>query len=460
MAKRKRARTYLILFLILAVLVSLAVYKSKTRVKGEEVETSMVERRTITELVSASGKIFPEKEVIISSDVSGEVVSLPVVEGDSVKAGDLLARIDPEAYESSVERGRAAVNSSKSQLAIAKSNYENSKAQKAQVQAQFENAKRIYNRNKKLKDQGVISEAEYETALSNMEGAQANLEAAMASIRSAEETIKANEFAIQSSEASLKELRTSLKRTNIFAPVDGIVSRLPIEEGERVVGTIQMTGTEMMRIANLSVMEVQVEVSENDILKVAIGDSASIEVDAYLDRKFTGTVTEIANSASTIGTAAAALTSDQVTNFIVKIRMNQKSYQDLITSEQPYPFRPGMSASVDINTHSMRDVVTVPIISVTTRDVNKDKEGKTKSKSEEELKEVVFVCSGDTVQMVEVKTGIQDDAYIHIKAGLEVDQEIVSGPYSIVARKLEAGDAFVRKEKKKGDDEDEEKDNS
>ena len=447
MTKRKRARTYLILFLILAVLISLAVYKSKTRIKGEEVETSKVERRTIKELVSASGKIFPEKEVIISSDVSGEVVALPVVEGDSVKAGDLLARIDPEAYESSVERGRAAVNSSKSQLAIAKSNYENSIAQKAQVQAQFENAKRTYDRNKKLRDQGVISEVEYETALSNMESAQANLEAAKASIRSAEETIKANEFAIQSSEASLKELRTSLKRTNIFAPVDGIVSRLPIEEGERVVGTIQMTGTEMMRIANLSIMEVQVDVSENDILKVTIGDSASIEVDAYLDRKFLGTVTEIANSASTIGTAAA-LTSDQVTNFVVKIRMNQNSYQDLVTPDQPYPFRPGMSASVDINTHSLDNVLTVPIISVTTRDVNDDKTGNVRSKSEEELKEVVFVCSSDTVQMVQVRTGIQDDAYIHIKQGLDIDQEIVSGPYSTIARKLEPGDNFVRKKKK------------
>ena len=447
MANRRNARTYLILFIILAVLVALAIYKSKTRVKGEEVETSKVERRTIKELVSASGKIFPEKEVIISSDVSGEVVSLLVEEGDSVKVGDLLARIDPEAYESAVERGTAAVNSSKSQLAIAKSNYENSKAQKAQVQARFENSTRIYERNKKLKEEGVISEAEYETAMADLESSQANLEAAQASIRSAEETIKANEFAIKSSEASLKELRTSLKRTNIHAPVDGIVSRLPIEEGERVVGTIQMTGTEMMRIANLSIMEVQVDVSENDILKVSFGDSASIEVDAYLDRKFSGTVTEIANSASTIGTAAA-LTTDQVTNFVVKIRMDQKSYADLVSTQQPYPFRPGMSASVDINTHSMPDVLAVPIIAVTTRDINKNKNSKSENKTEEDLREVVFVCSADTVKMIEVKTGIQDDAYIHIVKGIEEDEEIVSGPYSVVARKLESGDAFARKEKK------------
>ncbi len=453
MAKRRKARTYLILFIMLAGLVSLAIYKSKTREKGEKVETTKVDRRTIRELVSASGKIFPEKEVIISSDVSGEVVSLPVEEGDSVKAGDLLAKIDPEAYESAVERGTAAVNNSKAQLAIARSNYENAVAQKAQVEAQFANAKRIYERNKQLRDQGVISDADYETSLANLESAQANVKAAEASIRSAEETIKANEFAIESSEASLKELRTSLKRTNIYAPVDGIISRLPIEEGERVVGTIQMTGTEMMRIANLSIMEVQVDVSENDILKVSIGDSADIEVDAYLDRRFGGKVTEIANSASTVGTAAA-LTTDQVTNFVVKIRMDQNSYQDLISPRHPYPFRPGMSASVDINTHSLEDVMAVPIIAVTTRDVNKDEKGKTSREEEEDLKEVVFLCSSDTVKMVQVVTGIQDDTYIHIKKGLELDQEIVSGPYSVIARKLEEGDLFTRKKKDEDEDED------
>ena len=452
MAKQKKARTYLILFIILAGLVALAIYKSKTRERGEKVETTKVDRRTILELVSASGKIFPEKEVIISSDVSGEVVSLPVEEGDSVKSGDLLAKIDPEAYESAVERGRAAVNSAKSQLAISKSNYQNSVAQKAQVKALYANSKRIFDRNKQLKQQGVISDAEYEAALADMESAQANLLAAEASIKSAEETIKSNEFAIESAQASLKELQTSLKRTNIYAPVDGIISRLPIEEGERVVGTIQMTGTEMMRIANLSIMEVQVDVSENDILKVSIGDNADIEVDAYLDRKFQGTVTEVANSASTIGTTTA-LTTDQVTNFVVKIRMDQKSYRDLISPVQPYPFRPGMSASVDINTHAMENVIAVPIIAVTTRDINK-KKGKTSKEQEEDLREVVFMCSGDTVSMVKVVTGIQDDTYIHIKDGLSLDDEIVSGPYSVVARKLEQGDEFTRKEKDEEEDED------
>ncbi len=454
MAKRKKARTYLILLIILAVLAALAIYKSKTRVRGEVVETTKVERRTIKEIVSASGKIFPEKEVIISSDVSGEVVRMPVEEGDSVRAGDLLARIDPEAYESAVERGRASVNNSKAQLAIAKSNLENAKAQRAQVNAQYVNAQRVFDRNKELKSQGVIAEADYEKAEADMLAAKANLEAAEASIRSAEETIKANQFSIESAQASLKELQTSLKRTNIYAPVDGVISRLPIEEGERVVGTIQMTGTEMMRIANLSIMEVQVDVSENDILKVSVGDSADIEVDAYLERKFKGLVTEIANSASTVGTTSA-LTTDQVTNFVVKIRMDQNSYSDLITPVQPYPFRPGMSASVEINTQTVDDVLTVPIIAVTTRDINKKKEEE-ESDLEEDLKEVVFVCSSDTVKMIPVVTGIQDDSYIRIVDGIDEGTEIVSGPYSTVARKLEEGDQFSRKDKDEDKEEDDE----
>ncbi len=445
MTTKKRNRLYLLLFVALLVLVALAIYKSKNQTKGEEVETARVTLRTIKEEVSASGKIFPEKEVVISSDVSGEVVILPVEEGDSVRTGDLLARINPEAYESAVERGRASVNNAKAQLAISRSNVENSKAQKAQIEAQYQNAKRIYNRNKQLYEQGVLSQAEYETSLSDLDAMQANLVAAEASVRSAEENIRANEFTVKSTEAGLKELQTSLKRTNIYAPVDGIISKLDIEEGERVVGTIQMTGTEMMRIANLSIMEVQVDVSENDILRLTLGDTAEIEVDAYLDRKFLGTVTEIANSASSVGTAAA-LTTDQVTNFVVKIRMDPASYSDLVTAEKPFPFRPGMSASVEINTHTERDVLTVPILAVTTRDINEKLKGQNIPDLEEDLREVVFKCQGDTLQMVQVETGIQDDTYIQIKKGLDKDDEVVSGPYSVVSRILKEGDFFTRKD--------------
>lgn len=451
MAKRKRTRLYILLFVILAALIAGAIYKSKTRDKGEEVETAKVEKRTILELVSASGKIFPEKEVVISSDVSGEVVELLVEEGDSIRSGQLLARIDPEAYESAVERGEASVNSAKAQLAISRANVQNAKALVVQSEAQFANAKRVYERNKKLFDQGVIAESEYETSLAEYESSQANLNAAKASENSAAENVKANEFAIKSAEASLKELGTSLRKTTIFSPVDGIISKLDIEEGERVVGTIQMAGTEMMRIANLSIMEVQVDVSENDILKVAENDSADIEVDAYLDRKFKGIVTEIANSASSIGTTAA-LTTDQVTNFVVKIRMDPNSYADLVTTTQPFPFRPGMSASVDINTNAVEDVLALPILAVTTRDISK-KNGETDTEEdieiEEDLNEVVFLCKGDTLHMQKVVTGIQDDTYIHVVEGISEGEEVVSGPYSVVTRKLNQGDPFTRKEKGK-----------
>jgi HlyD family secretion protein len=212
-----------------------------------------------------------------------------------------------------------------------------------------------------------------------------------------------------------------------------------------------MTGTEMMRIANLSVMEVQVDVSENDILRVSLGDTAEIEIDAYLDRKFLGTVTEIANSASTVGTAA--LTSDQVTNFVVKIRMDQESYADLISAEKPFPFRPGMSASVEINTQTVRDILTVPILSVTTRDINALKKGDDDPNKKEDLKEVVFRCESDTLQQVQVLTGIQDDTYIQILDGLNKEDEVVSGPYSVVSRQLKQGDFFTRKDKNKDDQE-------
>ncbi len=451
MAKKKRTRIYVLLAILVVALMAAAYFKGKNRQTGEEVQISEVKKRDIKELVSASGKIFPEKEVIISSDVSGEIVALPVEEGDSVKAGQILARIDPEAYLSQVERGTAGLNTTKAQLAISKSNAENNVAQLEQLQVQLDNASRRHERNKKLLEQGVISDAEFETTETELASAQANIRATKAGIRSAQENIRANEFSVKSAEASLKELRTSLKRTTIVAPVSGIVSKLDVEEGERVVGTIQMTGTEMMRIANLSIMEVQVDVSENDILKVSEGDTASIEVDAYLDRIFTGIVSEIANSATSVG-SAAVLSSDQVTNFVVKILMDPNSYADLVSDHLPFPFRPGMSASVDINTSTVSDVITVPILAVTTRDLNEEEEG------DEDIREVVFVAQGDSLYVQVVTTGVQDDSYIHIAKGLDVGEEIVTGPYATITRKLEDGDTYIRKEKsdkKNGDSEEE-----
>ena len=330
------------------------------------------------------------------------------------------------------------------------------------MKAQMENARRIHARNIKLKEEGIISEADFESTQASLEVAQANYNAAEASLKSAEQNSEAARYSMKSAEASLKELRTSLQRTSIFAPVEGVVSMLNVEQGERVVGTIQMAGTEMMRIANLSNMEVQVEVTENDILKVALGDKAEIEVDAYLDRKFYGTVSEIANSAANAATTTS-LTSEQVTNFVVKIRIDPSSYQDLLDKGVDYAFRPGMSASVDILTNTVENALSIPIQAVTTRDITKPREGKeevqkpevvvesdeNKPKKEDvELDEVVFVVKGDTVALAKVETGVQDDEYIYIKSGLEDGDVVVTGPYRTVSKKLASGMEVRKKEDK------------
>ncbi len=456
MAKsKKRIWITLGLILLLATLVALAVVKSKNQPKGVEVESEKAELRTINETVAASGRIFPEVEVKISSDVSGEIVELYIAEGDSVVAGQLLAKIDPDTYISAVERGKASVSSAKSQLAIAKANKESNIAQKEQIMTQLKNAKKIHERNAQLLQDGIISEQEFEQSLTNVENLEANLRSSEANIRSANQSIKSNEFSIESAEASLKEMQTSLSRTTIKAPVDGVVSSLSVEKGERVVGTIQMTGTEMMRIANLNSMEVQVDVSENDIIKVSLGDRVEIEVDAYLDKIVEGEVTEIANSASNLA-SATALNTDQVTNFVVKIRINPDSYKDLIKPGMQYPFRPGMSASVDIYTEEVKDAVTVPIQCITAREL--DSEGEDNEDGEKEFKEVAFVVKGDTVNMVQVKTGIQDDEFIQILEGIDLEDTVVTGPYSAISDKLDDGDTIYQKESKKKENEKESSD--
>lgn len=438
MAKPKKNRLLLIGLIVAAIALMVGVYfKSQNRETGEKVQVEKIETRTIKEVVSASGKVFPQTEVKISSDVSGEIVELKLEEGDSVVQGQLLAKIDPDAYQSQVERGVAGVNSAKAQLANSRSQIENLKAQKEQIMVQLENSKEIFERNKKLYNDGVISDADFEAAESNYKGLQANLRSSEASIRAAEQSTKASEFQVKSSEASLKELRTSLRRTTIYAPVSGIISLLNVEQGERVVGTMQMAGTEMMRIANLNAMEVQVEVSENDIPRVSIGDEVDIEIDAYLDRTFKGKVFQIANTANN-ATGGVSLTTDQVTNFVVTINVDPSSYGDLITPQKPYPFRPGMSASVEINTETKKDIVAVPIQAVTTRENEADE----KDTKDDEISEVVFIIpsGADTVQLVKVKTGIQDNNYIQVLSGVEVGQDVVIGPYSAVARRLKEGE--------------------
>jgi len=455
MAKRKNNRTLIIvLLLVVVVLVVAAGLKAKSKPKGLEVEVEKIELRTLKETVSASGKIFPEKEVKISSDVSGEIVELYIEEGDSVKTGQLLAKIDPAVYVSAVERGEASLNNSKSNLAMQESGIASSKAQVEQIQAQLMNARKIHERNDNLLKQEVISNADFEISETNVRQLEASLRSSEANYYSAIKSAEAASYSVKSSEATLRELNTNLQRTTIVSPTNGIVSKLNVEQGERVVGTVQFEGTEMMRIANFNSMEVQVEVSENDILRVAFGDSVDIEVDAYLDETFRGIVSEIANSAANTGTGGqVVLTSDQVTNFVVKIRILSESYAQLLDETGSIPFRPGMSAAVDIYTNTVRDALSVPIQAVTIRDlglvggIEEDD-----PEYEEDEREVVFVYEADTARMIVVTTGIQNNDYIQISEGLDQDMEIIKGPYSAVSRKIDSGDDVRRKtkDKKKG----------
>ena len=440
---KKKNRRWLYIGLLLVVLAVVAALVAKQREpEGIKVFTENVTLRNIQEAVAASGKIFPQTEVKISSDVSGEIVELHVEEGDSVKIGQLLAKIDPDAFQSQVQRGAAQVNSMKAQLANARSQIEAADAQVTQITAQLKNARTIHNRNEGLFKEGVISEADFEASLSNMESLQANLSSSSANKRSAEESAIAAGYNVESSQATLSELRTSLRRTTVYAPVNGIVSMLNVEQGERVVGTIQMAGTEMMRVANLGAMEVRVEVSENDIPRVNIGNKVEVEVDAYIDRKFIGTVYQVASSSTTAAMAENNLTSDQVTNFEVRIRIAPASYADLVSPAKPYPFRPGMSASVEIFTRNEKDILSLPIQAVTTREAEDKKYHTENDDYKIDLLEVVFVIEGDSVSQVEVVTGLQDDTYIQIKSGLKADQEVVIGPYPAVSRKLKQGETI------------------
>lgn len=464
---------------VVVLLIAAAAFKARSKPKGEPVTFEKTQRRTIRETVSASGKIFPETEVKISSDVSGEIVELYVKEGDSVTVGQLLAKIQPEEYQSAVEQGEAALNTARSQKEISKSNVQGSnaqieqlKAERARLESQLNVTQKAYQRAEKLYKEGVVAATEYETATGNLRAAEAALVANEAALRSAGSNLEASrgnenvsDYNIKSQAASLKRLRTSLQKTLIRAPVSGIVSKLNVERGERVVGTLQMTGTEMMRIANLSSMEVQVEVSENDILKVSLNDEVEIEADAYLGRKFAGKVSEIANSSTSVGSAINILNSDQVTNFIVKIRVDPASYGDLLKNGQRYPFRPGMSAAVDIYTNTADNALAVPLIAVTTREEDKEESGAKKGKEKEDeegpqakqvskkerlvIREIVFVVSGDTVGIRDVKTGIQDNDYIEITQGLQEGETVVTGPYSAIARKLKGGMRIREKEKEK-----------
>lgn len=418
---QKKILPYAIAVVVIAIIALVA--GKKAGWFGQEysisVATETVESKTITELITANGKIQPETEVKISPDVAGEIVELHVEEGDEVQAGDLLCVIKPDIYISALNRAEASLNSSKARL--------------AQAEAQEIEREMAFKRSKQLYDGGAIPVSEYESAEASYKVAQAEVRAA--------------EFSVKSAEASVSEAEEQLTKTKIYAPISGTISALNVEKGERVVGTNMYAGTEMMVVANLDRMEVEVEVNENDIVKVSKNDTALVEVDAYLQRKFKGIVTEIANSASTTGTST-----DQVTNFDVKVFLLAGSYSDLIdpASGNLYPFRPGMSATVDIQTETRNNVISVPISAVTTR-VKKEGGGTEEVKDEdetssenddgkvaerEEKQEVVFVYKDGIVRKVEVKTGIQDNNSIEILEGVSEGDEVVIAPYNAINKSL------------------------
>ena len=446
MFTKKRIIWILIIVVVVALIGGIIAKKKGLIGKPEEtkIATEKVTKRTIVEVVSANGKIAPEKEVKLSPDVSGEIIELYVKEGDLIKAGQLLAKINPEIYLSNYDRTVAALNSSQANLA-------NSKAQLAQINSQFINAKSSYERNEKLHSQKTISDAEYETSKANFEVAQAQVEAG-------QESIKAAAFNVKNAEAGVKESKENLSKTSIYAPVEGTVSKLNIEKGERVAGASQFgSGTEILRIANLLTMEVKVSVNENDIVRVKLNDTAFVEVDAYQNRKFKGIVTEISTSANTVGVSA-----DQVTNFDVKIRILLDSYKDLIRADKPNdsPFRPGMSATVDIQTKSVVNVLTLPIQAVTTRAYTTKTAPKMEEKEQPEqdnantkkkievVQEYVFLYDNGVAKMQKVKTGIQDNSYIQIIDGLKEGQEIITAPYRAVSKKLKDGDKVKKTDPK------------
>lgn len=386
----------------------------------KEVEITEIQLIDITQTVAATGKIQPEIEVALSSEVSGEIIELPIKEGQTVEKGDLLVKINPDLIQAAVSQSQAGL--------------QNVRAQLSQAQASEKNAKLNYERNKSLFEKGVISKSEWDKSVADFDMAQANSKAAY--------------YNVQSASANVKQSVDNLSRTTIYAPMSGTVSKLSVELGERVVGTAQMAGTEIVRVANLQKMEVEVDVNENDIVKVSLGDSTKVEVDAYLKREFKGIVTAIANSAE------SSLTADQVTNFKVKVSILPESYKDLTEGkpESYSPFRPGMTATVDIITNIKKDVIGVPISSIVvktdTTDSKKPATGAV-SKANSEKFEAVYVKDGEVAKLRMVKTGIQDDSNIEIISGLKEGETVITGPYNTVTKLLKQGDKVEVADSKK-----------
>ncbi|HWD87163.1 MAG TPA: efflux RND transporter periplasmic adaptor subunit [Mucilaginibacter sp.] len=434
------------ILITLGALVVLLILLRVTGIMGKppltQVATDKAAVRTINETVSASGKIKAHVEVKISPEVSGEVVDLPIHEGDVVKKGQLLCRIRPDILQSEFDRTQAAYNTQKAAV-------ENSNQMLSQAQATYDNQLSIYNRDKTLFASKVLTAAEFEAAKASYLGAKAQLEAAKQNLIGAK-------FSLAQSEASVKEANGNLVKTEIYSPVDGVISKLSIEKGERVLGTQQFAGTEIMTISDLAQLDVNVDVNENDINRISMGDSAKIQVDAFLNKLFKGTVIEIGSAANVVGNTA-----DQVTNFTVKVRIDPQSYMALLnkTAANPSPFRPGLTATVDINTNHTKGL-TVPIQAVTTRDDKKPNPGAppkdknaptddTKTVNTESTKEYVFIFRAGKVKQVQVTTGIQDDSNIIVLSGLKDGDEVVSAPYTAVSKTLNDGMQVEKVDKSK-----------
>lgn len=458
MAKKKSNKLLYILGGIVVLLVLIALVGKSAGWIGKPdaivVELTEAKKATIIEKVSASGDVQPEIEVTISPDVPGEIIELNVKEGDAVTPGQLLLKIRPDNFQSALARVKANMNQEQANLA-------QSRAQLAAAEARFTQATADYNRNQQLLDQKVISQSDFETA-------EANYRTSLQDLESGKQSVQAAIYRLESSRASVKEAEENLSLTNVYAPMGGTISKLSVEQGERVVGTSQMAGTEMMRIADLNRMEARVNVNENDIIRVSIGDTAIIDVDAYshLKKKFKGVVTEIANTANT------KATQDAVTEFQVRVKILNDSYKELIKEDKRHaaPFRPGMTASVDIITSKKANVLSVPLAAVTTRNparpplkdetqanndnaenpdqqIESSEEAYSPAQDTMEMKEVVFVKEDDKAKMVEVVTGISDYENIEIVSGLKEGDVIVSGPFLVVSKRLNDGDAIEKAEK-------------
>ncbi len=455
MAKQKRKSNKLIYILIgavIVIIVFIAVGKSQGWIgKGKEIEVELAKAKktSITEKVSASGTVQPVTEVKLAPEVSGEIIELNVEDGDSVRLGEVLVKIRPDVWLSQLERSEATLNQQKA-------NVESAKASLSRAEATFMRSEQEYNRQKKLWDEKVISEAEWQLAQQNFKIAKNDLE-------SARQSLEAAKYIVKSTEASVQESRENVRRTTVTSPMKGVISKLNVKQGERVVGTAQMAGTEMLRIANLNIMEVRVNVNENDIVRVHLNDTVQIEVDAYtnIGKKFKGIVTNIAN------TAKEKQSADAITEFEVRILILRSSYEDLIKKGNKYPFRPGMTSNVEILTETKNDVLSVPLAAVTTRSPDEDKKNtkdenedrgdrnnrqvvdESKKQQKQEDKIVVFVNENGKAKMVEVKTGISDYDNIEIISGLTESSEVVTGPFLVVSKRLKDGDEIKQAEKKK-----------